>query len=91
MTLSSARLEKGGIYHVASNRKQRKAAGKVAAFWEALIDAAAELYYLQRELNRKIGRTVYHKGSIDRTLLRHIYNEITARLPEPGSYPCDEG
>ena len=58
--------------------------------YESVIEAAAELYYYQRELNRRIGRTVYHRDSIDKTLLEHIYNEIVFRLSEVREYPCDE-
>ena len=50
--------------------------------YETIVSTGAELYHLQRELNRRIGRTLNGKDKIDRTLIGHIYNEMVYRFPD---------
>ena len=48
---------------------------------ELLIEKSAELYYLQRKLNKCIGRTFYDSLVKDSALLWHIKDEIVYRFP----------
>ena len=48
---------------------------------ELLIEKAAELYDLQRKLNKCIGRTFYDSLVKDSALLWHIKDEIVYRFP----------
>lgn len=52
------------------------------AKYESIVAAGAELYHLQRELNRRIGRTLNGKNIIDKVLIGHIYNEMIYRISD---------
>lgn len=54
--------------------------------YETIIQTAAELYDLQRSLNKKIGRTCYEKIVKDGTLMEHVYNEIVQRFGKVCEY-----
>lgn len=47
---------------------------------EKLVLVGAELYYLQRKLNKCIGRTFYSSSKRDDVLINHIRNEIVQRF-----------
>lgn len=57
--------------------------------YKSIVAAGAELYHLQRELNRRIGRTLNGKSIIDKTLIGHIYNEMVYRIPTVQEIPLD--
>ena len=56
--------------------------------YRTIVETAAQLYDLQRNLNKKIGRTCYGKIVKDETLMRHVYNEIIQRFGKVCEYDC---